>query len=301
MTSALPEPGNLTIYPDYCQSLSPTIGKWVPLSAIDVSGLRDVGVYCEQRKLYHFLNHPVKWVKITGVVVAIDEVREKKENKDKKIFTLDDSSGVCVEVTVPAPPVFEAPDAGKKHLGQLAKLQEGKGDKKEDSTPSTENPVVPWAEIDVGTVIKVKGRVNMWWKEFQVEGVKIEVVRGLDAEVRAWDEVREFRETVLGVPWVVGKEEEERCRKVRERELRRAKKRPREEKGKARVEERKDKVQRGGEVRKRKDLERVQKLDGVVKRRKDTEGESLGSKNKINYPSMAVRKAAAGKYDALGI
>lgn len=278
-------------------------------------------------------------------MVAVDEFKEKR------IYTLDDSSGFCVECTTIAPP--EAPSTivdMPRHLNQLAAIgaqaakveqeerRKGKGklnaavvrdrhDKKEGEkkTPSVQEPIVPWEEVDVGCVVKIKGKVHRNWRdEMQVEIVKVEVIKGLDAEVKAWNEVREFRDSVLGKPWVVTKEEEDRCRKIRERELRKSQKRAREEKGKGkdkssserretehqRGRERKDKqLERplkrdeyfSGENKKRKDLERIQTLDGVVKRRKETEGESLGSKNKINYPSLAVRKAAAGKYDALGI
>jgi hypothetical protein len=44
MTSA---PQNLTIYPDYCHVLSPTIGKWVPLCATDIHALEKVGMFCD--------------------------------------------------------------------------------------------------------------------------------------------------------------------------------------------------------------------------------------------------------------
>lgn len=34
-----------TIYPDYCHELSPTIGRWCPLRAVDVHTLHSVGMY----------------------------------------------------------------------------------------------------------------------------------------------------------------------------------------------------------------------------------------------------------------
>jgi len=39
--------GKLTIYPDYCHDLSPTLGKWCPLRASDLGMLKDVGVYVD--------------------------------------------------------------------------------------------------------------------------------------------------------------------------------------------------------------------------------------------------------------
>jgi hypothetical protein len=33
------------IYPDYCHELSPTIGRWCPLRAVDVHALQSVGMF----------------------------------------------------------------------------------------------------------------------------------------------------------------------------------------------------------------------------------------------------------------
>jgi hypothetical protein len=50
MTSVPPNP-NPVIYPDYCHTLSPTIGKWCPLRATDVYALKDVGMFCDGMRL----------------------------------------------------------------------------------------------------------------------------------------------------------------------------------------------------------------------------------------------------------
>lgn len=259
----------------------------------------------------------MKWVKVTGVVVGVDEYEKKT------VFTLDDSSGACIECTVAGAPVVSALGISR-HWDQLANIQiqeEKKGrqgevvKKKVDNTPSVLKPVVPWGDIDIGTVVRVKGKIGSWWDKYQVEAVMIEVVRGLDAEVKGWNEMREFKANVLGKPWVLTMEEEEKCRRARDRELRRAVKRGGDDRGKGKncterldrngrnVEVRKDRPSRNGydgELKKRKDLERVQKLDGVVTRRKETEAEQLASRRRSEALSLAM-KAAAGKYDALGL
>ncbi|KAG4437878.1 hypothetical protein IFR05_006638 [Cadophora sp. M221] len=264
-----------------------------------------------QRALYHFDNHPVKWVRVTGVVVAVDEF------KGKKVYTVDDSSGMCIECTAiapPPPPTTDAPTL-PPHLNQIASLMhvqtaakkpaddknKAKGDGKISEgkvVPSVLSPAVPWEEVDVGTVVKVKARVNNYWDTIQLEVVKIEVLRCTDQEVRCWNEVAAFKREVLSGPWVVSKEEEERCRRVRERELRHARKGRVERQGggngaAAGVEER----------RKRKEAERreVERREEDARRRKARE-EKLKAKEKMKrYSSLAVLKAAKGKYDALGI
>lgn len=59
MTSASASNSNekLTIYPDYCHDLSPTLGRWCPLRASDLGMLRDVGVYVDgiSPSLFHLI------------------------------------------------------------------------------------------------------------------------------------------------------------------------------------------------------------------------------------------------------
>lgn len=270
----------------------------------------------------------MKWVRITGVVVAVDEF------KGKKVYTVDDSSGMCVECTAVAPAPPPAPEvlSMPAHLDQVASLivaqpmnksknippkkpanaeskekQEGEGKK---ISPSVQTPVVPWEDVDVGTVVKVKGRVNNYWDTIQIEVIKVEVLRCTDQEVRCWNEVMAFKRDVVGRPWVVSAEEEESCRKARERELRHARGRKvtgRGVKDGKRVHGEERKVGGGGKVadeerRKRKRLERreVEKRKESANRMKEMEEEKLRTK-KSGYPSLAVRKAAAGKYPELGI
>ena len=267
----------------------------------------------------------MKWVRVTGVIVAVDEY------SGRNVYTVDDSSGMCIECVcvAPVPVLKKEGTVVSTHLDQIAKINQalastsaststtntrkpdvkGKnkgGDKEkgtEKSGPSVQEPVVPWADMDVGTVVKVKGRVSEYWKQKQIEVVKVEVLRCTDQEVRCWNEVIDFRRDVLSKLWVVGKEEEEKCRRGRERELRRAAKergKGKDWKGKERMVNKDDSKwtqEREGARKKRKELERKEE---EAKRKKEKE-EVLKAKNKVNYPSLAVRRAAAGKYDALGI
>jgi hypothetical protein len=263
--------------------------------------------------LFHHGNHPIKWVRLTGVVVAVDDYT------GKKVYTLDDSSGACIECVcvapAPLPPIVWPTITIPGHLNQIASLSRAieagqdvkeKGKGKEDGEkgrkkePSVEDPNVPWEEIDVGIVVKVKGRVGRnWMGVMQVEVIKVEVLGCTDMEVRCWNEVMAFRRDVLEKAWVVEKDEEEKCLRRRERELRHRRK-----EGKSK----KSEMEMDGVRRKRKELERRERLDEEVKRQKQKEvqdeeetNRKFNARNKKNYPSLAVRKAAAGKNDALGI
>ncbi|CAL3966459.1 unnamed protein product [Diplocarpon coronariae] len=246
------------IYPEYCHSLSPTIGKWCPLLVTDVHRLRNVGMFSDARPLYHLDNHPVKWVRVTGVVLAVDECR------GKRVYVVDDSSGMTVECAAiapaPAPTAVVGGDGQPTRLDPLAaepaaprsrssahangdartrlaaacerKVGGGHAPRRGEEgqpTPSVQLPAVPWQHIDVGTVVKVKGRVGEWWGTVQIEVVKMDVMRGVDEEVRCWDEVLAFRRGVVGRAWVVGEEMEARLRREREREQERERGRGREQ------------------------------------------------------------------------
>jgi endo-1,3(4)-beta-glucanase len=261
-----------------------------------------------EKPLFHYQNHPIKWVRVTGVIVAVDEY------PGKNVYTVDDSSGMCVECVCVAP--VRVPKMGTigvpTHLDQIASINqtassiseskkqkgmaegERKGNGGDKTAPSVEEPIVPWDLMDVGTVIKVKGRIGDFWKQRQVEVVKVEVLWSTDQEVKCWNEVMDFRRDVLGKHWVVSRAEEEKCRRARERELRGKGKKAR-DKGKDREEKRKE--ERDEVRRKRKEIERREE---EAKRRKER-NEAMNAQNKVNYPSLAARRAAAGKYDALGI
>jgi hypothetical protein len=239
----------------------------------------------------------VKWVRVTGVIVAVDEY------PGRNVYTVDDSSGMLVECVciAPAPAPKMEMIGVPRHLDQIAAINrdattsasetkkdagsgrregENKGKAGEKIQPSVQEPIVPWAEMDVGAVVKVKGRVGEFREQKQVEVVKVEVLRCTDEEVRCWNEVMDFRRDVLEKVWVVSKEQEEKCRRLRERELRAMGKGKKVEKD--RVEKRKE--ERGEARKKKEDYARRKEREGILK-----------ASNKVNYPSAAARRTASGK------
>ncbi|KIN04870.1 hypothetical protein OIDMADRAFT_142682 [Oidiodendron maius Zn] len=295
-----------SIYPDYCHELSPTIGRWCPLRAVDVHALESLGMYDNGKEIYYYGNHPIKWVRITGVIVAIDEF------STRRVYTIDDSSGVCIECTCPAPPpqslALPPPlnqDADGRPTTSTNQNCESASAKRL-YTPSVEAPLVPWDEIDVGMVVKVKGKPNTFRAVKQVDIVKIELMRSTEQEVRCWNEVLAFRKEVLRVPWVVSQEAENRFRRraEREKQYKHSSKKHRSskaekvaevsrDKGKDRIVER----QRGNAA----SHDKGEKDTNKRQKRKHEIEEGLKPENRANYPSLAMRRQLAGKYDALGI
>ncbi|CAD6503797.1 BgTH12-05542 [Blumeria graminis f. sp. triticale] len=161
-------------------------------------------------RLLHWGNHPVKWVRLTGIIVAVAE--RGNGTRAMRVYTLDDSSGACIDC--PASTSHGNSGARSKDIGSG-------GDK---AMPSVLTPSVPWDLVVVGSVVKVKGRIGFWWEQRQVEVVKIEILGCTDTEVRCWNEVRDFRRNILSQPWHLSHEEKRLCRKLMERQKRRARK-----------------------------------------------------------------------------
>ena len=169
------------------------------------------------KEIYHHGNHPVKWVRITGVIVAVDEFSARR------VFTIDDSSGMCIECTCPAPPPPSL--AIPCHLdqgGSIKTITSTTQNRKptpaqQAPTPSVEAPLVPWDQMDVGVIVKIKGKPSTFRDAKQVDIIKVEVMRSTEQEVRCWNEVFSFRREVLKVPWVVSREAEDKFRRRAER------------------------------------------------------------------------------------
>ncbi|RWA12334.1 hypothetical protein EKO27_g2786 [Xylaria grammica] len=216
MTTADP----LIYYPQYCFHLSPTINKWCPLRASDIAGLGSRPGF-EDIDVFFYLNHPIQWVRIMGVVVAIDHYY------GHRVYTVDDSTGQCIECTL------AVPNANNE------KINHGDSRQVQTTKPSivpantTASTVPPPLDIDVGMVLDVKGSVKVFRGQRQIKIQKVTQVPSTNQEVGFWDKARDFRRDVLSQPWILKDKEVRRCRKLQQVEApgleeKRAKKRRRE-------------------------------------------------------------------------
>ncbi|KAH8897004.1 hypothetical protein GQ53DRAFT_837748 [Thozetella sp. PMI_491] len=200
------------IYPQYCFCLSPTINRWCHLRASDIHALTCHPGF-EGQNLFFHLNHPMKWVRIAGVVVAIDEYAHRK------IYTVDDSSGSTIEcvVTIPKPPEpADATNKAKRGHFVTAKKQKN-AENKAGGAESTEGKEVPIdGDIDVGHILDVKGGLKVFRDMKQVHAEKIVHLRSTQQEVQFWNKVAELRRDILSKPWVLDRREVRRCRKEAE-------------------------------------------------------------------------------------
>lgn len=141
--------------------------------------------------LFFYRNLPIKWVRVVGVVVAIDEFF------GLRAYTVDDSSGACIEaiIALPAP----APTATT------------------EATVAPVGPITPFDHVDVGSVVDVKGALSVFREAKQIKVEKMACLRGTTEEVKLWGKRSTFLREVLQKPWTLDDKTVRRCRKDAER------------------------------------------------------------------------------------
>ncbi|KAK4166383.1 hypothetical protein QBC43DRAFT_17088 [Cladorrhinum sp. PSN259] len=175
------------IYPQYCFHLSPTLNHWCHFRAADLVRLKRHPGF-EGQDIYFHLNHPIKWVRVCGLVVAIHEL------DGRRIYTIDDSSGATIECVLNVPRAFGV-------AGPAVGTAEWNYKVKEDTTgrkfASVDGP------IDVGHVLDIKGSADVFRDEMQVDPDKIKHIHTTEQEAQFWAKAAQLRKDVLDKPWVL--------------------------------------------------------------------------------------------------
>ncbi|OCK78360.1 hypothetical protein K432DRAFT_302162 [Lepidopterella palustris CBS 459.81] len=198
--TTLPSISSHPIYPAYCFRVSPTYNAWVKLTIADVHTLRAEHGY-EGQNIYWHLNHPIRFVRLVGVIVAIDDINAKYT-----ILTLDDSSGATIEVKITRLPtnistLVECPSNTTVSNVHVA-IRRGVFEVEVDGQ-----------NLDIGTVIKAKCTIAEFRGNKQLELKRVSVVRSTDEEVRAWAETARFRKDVLEKSWVLSERDQKQIKK----------------------------------------------------------------------------------------
>ncbi|KAK6073430.1 DnaJ-like protein subfamily C member 9 [Seiridium cupressi] len=218
-----------------------------------------------QDDTFFHLNHPIRWVRVVGLVVAIDSFY------GRRVYTVDDSTGVCIECTVGLPPSTQA--SGERAREDVEKA--AGADQNADLNANL------YAAIDVGMVVDVKGNLKLFRDQKQIKIQKMQHVRSTSQEVEFWNKIRDFKSDVLSKPWVLD-------RKI----LRRLGK-----------ENRTDVVSKEKERRQRKRKEEAEQED--ANRRRSRSGPAYGNSGlkKAYRPSKlsSVTTVEEGQFDALGL
>lgn len=195
----MPNPSSiaLTFYPAYCLPLSPTYNTWARLTAADVHVLQERAGYDGMnisntlsippvfssalpsvsklisrpgQGIYFHLNHPIKWVRLVGVIIALDFIY------NRWLLQLDDSSGATIQLTCERQAVVPSKtDVNSDHSEQaLLTTHEPslnsnsvRGESKQLGRTAT-GRTVDLTRVDVGAVVKVKGGLGVFRGEKQV-------------------------------------------------------------------------------------------------------------------------------------
>ncbi|KAI1369965.1 hypothetical protein F5Y08DRAFT_6177 [Xylaria arbuscula] len=208
----------LVYYPQYCFHLSPTINAWCPLRATDIAGLRSQPGF-EDINVFFYLNHPIQWVRIVGVVVAIDHYY------GHRVYTIDDSTGQCIECTLPVPNAKNG-QIIHRDTAQIGRIDPSKTTSKPVNAVNTAKTgtidPIPTAslptDVDIGMVLDVKGSVKEFRGQRQIKIQKAKRVLSTTQEVLFWDKIRDFRHDTLSRPWVLKDKEVRRCRRLQQTE-----------------------------------------------------------------------------------
>ena len=203
-------------YPAYCHRASPTYFTWVKLTASDVHSVlrsrpgadKTFGPVSRKNEgqLLFFLNHPVQFVCLVGVVVAFDEYFDKFW-----LFTLDDGSGTTIDVQCRKPEKMKK--NGTTHeVGARTRHRDEQG-------IGEDNPRVEViSSLDIGSVVKVKGTIGTFREVRQISLERINVVLDTNAEVQFWGQRTQLLFDVLSKPWSLSKEKQDRLRREAEGE-----------------------------------------------------------------------------------
>jgi Telomere regulation protein Stn1 len=157
--------------------------------------------------LYFHRNHPIKWVRVAGVVVAIDDFH------NRRIYTVDDSSGSTIECVVKVP---QPPAGSDRALGAKQESVAAKASKTTVAETNQEQSQKLDSEVDVGHIIDIKGGVGIFRDMKQILVEKITHLRSTEQEVRFWEKVTQLRNEVLNQPWVLSEREVRKCRRKAE-------------------------------------------------------------------------------------
>ncbi|KAA6414881.1 MAG: hypothetical protein FRX48_01631 [Lasallia pustulata] len=197
----------LTFYPAYCFCASPTFNTWARVTATEVHSLQQHKGF-EGQKIYFHLNHPIRWIRLVGVIVAFDAY------PTRWILTIDDSSGETLELMCPRAagnPTNTATVAVDENNGAKVPPDNLRADRDNHTVGTTATGLsLNLADVDIGSIVKVKGGITEFRGVKQMALEKLSILRTTNDEAAAWSERSHFHATILSHPWLVSREEQNR-------------------------------------------------------------------------------------------
>ena len=159
------------------------------------------------QNILFYLNHPIKWVRLVGVVVAFDPL------PNRFVFGLDDSSGFNIEITCERPKGVQTTLAQDTNVPNACSAGQLETSTKGCTASGRE---VELAGIDIGVVVKAKGTIGVFRGARQLLLERIAIVRTTNEEAVAWTENTAFHDDVLSKPWNLSEKEQRRAKTTAE-------------------------------------------------------------------------------------
>ena len=183
------------LYPKRYFDRSPTWNQWNDLTAADVQALRTERGF-EGQQIYFHLNHPIRFVRIVGIVVDVEITKGGKH----VLISLDDGSGSCIEAKTALREIKPDDDAQYPSNTLVDSLHVL-------ITLGLPSLHVNNAAIDIGTVVNAKGTLDSFRNVRQLKLEMIRVVKDTNEEARTWAKTARWKRDVLSQPWVLTKEQ----------------------------------------------------------------------------------------------
>ncbi|OCT44302.1 OB-fold nucleic acid binding protein [Cladophialophora carrionii] len=221
--------GQLTFYPAFTFKASATWSKWVKLTCHDVHSVlkphdefstvttsngRDLDEPSSTygRKdlplLLFYLNHPIQFVQVIGVVVVLEEYFEKFW-----LFTVDDGSGATVDVTFPKPEKEKTP--GAVSTSSKREVEPNPTSTGEDEEVGAEQHLqTTLSLLRIGTVVQAKGTLTIFRQTRQLSLIRLNVLPSTTHEMALVSSRSQFYASILSRPWILSQEEQIRLRMV---------------------------------------------------------------------------------------
>jgi hypothetical protein len=139
--------------------------------------------------IYFHLNHPIRFVRVVGVVVAIDDINVKYT-----VLTLDDGSGANIEVKIVrlTPNVCNPIESPSNTMIDNVNVVSHLG---------VFEVTVDHKQVDIGTVIKAKATLCEFRGAKQLELKRVWIIPTTTEEAQAWAETAVFKQNTLSKPW----------------------------------------------------------------------------------------------------
>ena len=207
----------LTFYPAYCYSASLTYFVWVKLAAHDIHYIlrtRSNGSNNHTHRsstgnpLYFYLNHPIQFVQLTGIVVAIEDF-----HPHIFLFTLDDSSGSTIDVVWRKPKpqsqsqndytttTLTTAEATAKVKTQRQEREEDEDEEQQQRREDADTPLLPLLNaLEIGTTVLAKGTLSPFRHTLQLNLLRLTVLTPTQ-ELRLIQSRTSFLLNTLSKPW----------------------------------------------------------------------------------------------------